>query len=149
MGIGMKARVFAVMFAAGGVGVLIWLAFDVVGDVHLGRRGVVVIATVQDIRGNDKNHDCRATFVIEGVTYTQWAHKMGNCRIGDRTPIIVDPHDRSSLQSTHIYHDRWYLYVVMGVFGLVAVWLAVSVYDKQRSHERYMAYWDATDPRRP
>jgi Protein of unknown function (DUF3592) len=139
MGIGVKARVFAVMFAAFGAGLLIWLAVDVVGDVQLGRRGVVVTATVQDIRGNDKNHDCLATFVIEGVTYTQWAHKIGRCRIGDRTAIIVDPHDRSSLQSTHIYHDRWYLYAVMGVGGLIAVWLAVSVYGNVRRHEQYLA----------
>jgi hypothetical protein len=141
---GVKARVFSVAFAVFGLALLTWLAFDVAGDVQLGRRGVVVTATVKDIRGNDRNHDCLASFAIDNVTYTQWSHKMPNCRIGDRTAVIVDPHDRSSVTATDTYDHRWYLYAVEGVFGLAFGWLAVSMYGQRRRHEQFMADWDAT-----
>jgi Protein of unknown function (DUF3592) len=139
-----KARIFSVAFAVAGLGALIWLAVSVAGDIQLGRHGVVVVATVKDTRGNDRSHDCLASFVIEGVTYTQWSPTMPNCRPGDRTAVIVDPHDRSSLQATDTYDDRWYLYAVKGVAGLIFSWLGVSIYRNRRRHEQFMAEWDAT-----
>ena len=139
-----KARFFSVAFAVLCLALLTWLAVGVVGDVQLGRRGVVVTATVKDIRGNDRSHDCLASFAIDNVTYTQWSHTMPNCRIGDRTAVIVDPNDRSSLKATDTYDDRWYLYAVEGVGGLIFGWLAVSMYGQQRRHEQFMTEWDAT-----
>jgi hypothetical protein len=141
---GAKAYVYSATFAALSVALLAWLAVSVVEDLQLGRRGVVVTATVVDLRGNDRFHDCLASFDVDGVTYRQWSHAMPGCRLDDRIAIIVDPQDRSSLQATDAYDDRWYLYAVKGVAALAFGWLAVSMYSRRRRHERFMAEWNAT-----
>jgi hypothetical protein len=139
-----KAYVYSAAFAASSVALLTWLAVSVAEDIQLGRRGVVVTATVVDIRGNDRFHDCLASFAIGGVTYRQWSHAMPGCRLDDRIAIVVDPQDRSSLQATDAYDDRWYLYTVEGVAALAFGWLAVSMYGRRRRHERSTAEWNAT-----
>jgi hypothetical protein len=133
-----KVRAVVVVFAAFGVAMLLWLAVNVVQDLQLRQRGIVVTATVENIRGNEKYHDCLASFALDGVAYRQWAHKMPGCRVGDRTAIIVDPHDRSSLQSTKAYHDRWFIYIIQGVMGLFFGWLAISIHDRVSRTERFL-----------
>jgi hypothetical protein len=136
-------------FGAFGVALLAWLVVGVIDDLQLGRRGVVVTATVEDIRGNDRFHDCLASFAIDGVAYRQWAHAMPGCQVGDRTSIIVDPNERSDLQSTKAYHDRWIIYVIKGVTGLVLCWLAVSIFGAGRRHVQFMAELEANDDTEP
>jgi hypothetical protein len=129
----------SVAFAVLTVGLLTWLAVTVIRDAQLTRRGIVVAATVEDIRGNDKSHDCLTSFTLDGVAYRQLVDAMPDCRVGDRKSVIVDPHDRTSVYATDAHDDRWILYTVVGVVALIAGWLAISIHRTRRRHEQWMA----------
>ena len=134
-----KIPAVSVAFAVFALALLTLLTVTVIRDARLTRRGVVVPATVDDIRGNAKYYDCLTSFVYDGVTHRQWVDAMPKCRVGDRTSVIVDPQDRTSVYSTEAHDDRWILYTVIGVTALISGWLAISIYGVGRRQEQWMA----------
>ena len=112
---------FGVIFA-------VWLGVDIATERQLDNHGVVVEATIKDIRPLRKSHECLAAYTLNGRSYQQWSDNISHCQIGGQNTIIVDARDRRPLMSKDL-HDRGWLWHVPQLLAMViSAWIAMRFY---------------------